>query len=280
MARRIFPNGEDRLIYGYTNGGAALTSKSGSTVTIYADSACTVLADIRTEAGGAIAGSVLAVGSDSRIPRFQGPDGTPYGVDTLYALVQGNVAPGEPIYARIDDRLDTDTFIRCTSSTHPTAPIDDQLIYESDTNKFLRWDTATSLWLSVNKKYPTDIVGVTANSAAITAETTIATSSVLAADGVTRFDIKGTWAGFTSTVATDQATYALYEDGVQIARVNRYSQSTAAGGGDGGTVERVGYLPAAGNHTYTLRLARAVGTGTVTNIAAATLPTQIVVKEA
>ena len=146
MTRRIFPNEENRLAYGYTSAGVAYTNKSGSTVTIYTDSAATSLADILTEAGGAIAGSVLTVSADGRMPRFQGPDGTPYGTDTLYALLQGNVAPGEPIYARYDDRLDRDTVVRCTSATRPTSPSDDQLIYETDTERVMRYNLGDTTW--------------------------------------------------------------------------------------------------------------------------------------
>lgn len=149
MTRRTFPNEENRLVYGYTTAGAEVTSKAGATVTIYTDSACTTLASIQTEAGATISGSVLTISSDSRIPRFLGPDGTPFGVDTLYALVQGAVAPGEPVYARYDDRLDRDTVIRCTSGTRPTSPLDDQLIYETDTERIMRYHLATTTWIIV-----------------------------------------------------------------------------------------------------------------------------------
>lgn len=149
MTRRIFSNEENRLVYGYTAAGAEVTSKAGATVTIYTDSACTTLANIQTEAGVAIPGSVLTISSDSRIPRFLGPDGTPFGVDMLYALVQGAVAPGDPVYARYNDRLDADTVIRCTSATRPTSPVDNQLIYETDTDRVMRYHTATSTWITV-----------------------------------------------------------------------------------------------------------------------------------
>lgn len=282
MARRIFPNDENRLVYGYTAAGEALTSKSGTTVRIFSDSGCTTLADIQTLAGATISGSLVPVDANSLMEKFKGPDGTPYGLDTLYGWPSGSVDTAEQfaIHSIYDDRLDLDTFIKCTSSTRPTTPTDDQMIYETDTGKLLYYDTASTKWLSVKKAYTPDVVEVVANSAAVSAETTIATSSTIAADGQTKFDITGCWAGFTSTVATDIHEYRLYEDSTLIAAVSRYANSTTANAGDGGTVIKRGRQPSAGNKVYTLRIIRLTGTGTITNLASSTKPTTIEVKEA
>ncbi len=277
MTRRIFPNEENRLVYGYTSADTELTSKAGATVTIYTDSACTTLANILTEAGGAVSGSVLTVDSDSRMPRFQGPDGTPFGVDTLYALVQGNVAPGEPIYARADDRLDRDTVIRCTSATRPGSPVDGQLILETDTDKLLIYKASVTQWITPRLDYARVKTTVTSNSAAVSAETTLATANIVG-DGITKFKITGQWGAFTSTVVTDVFQYELYEDSTRIAAINRYAQSTTASAGDGGSITAE-LTPTSGAKAYTLRVVRLSGTGTITNIAAATQPTTIVVEE-
>lgn len=101
MARLVGPDDASRLAYRIRTGDRALLDAAGLTTTVYSDAAGTVLADIRTQPGGAtIAGSALTIGADSLIPLFQFPDG----VDTVYARVGGG-AP-YPLYARTDDRLD------------------------------------------------------------------------------------------------------------------------------------------------------------------------------
>lgn len=280
MARRLFPNDEDRLAYGYGSAGSYFTSKAGSTVTIYTDAAGTTLADITDTSSVAVPGSVLTVGADSRIPQFYGPDGTPYGVDVLYAKIAGASSTVE-IHGRYDDRLDRDTFIRCTSGTRPTSPSDDQLIYETDTDRFLRYDLASTQWRSPKRKYSADVNELTATVSGIsTVETTLITSSVIAADGVTAFNIEGFFPNLTSTVATDVFAFRLYDGATQIAAVNRYAQSTSAGAGDGGTVVKRGYIPTAGNHTFTLKCVRSSGTGSVSVNAAPTAPGMLEVREA
>lgn len=86
MARLVFPNAEDRLVYTALGDGQSLLSRRGLPVTIYTDAAGTTLANILTIAGAAITGSVLTVDTDSLLPLFQGPDG----VDTLYAKPAGS----------------------------------------------------------------------------------------------------------------------------------------------------------------------------------------------
>lgn len=278
MARYTFPGTGDKLVYQVSGGD--ILALANTSVAIYTDLACTTLADIQDSGGIAVPGSVLVTDSSSRLPDFKGPNGTPYGADTLYARVVGQVGNGTAIYARTDERLDSDTVVHCTSATRPTSPIDDQLIFETDTNKFLRWSTADNLWLTVVRKYAPDVVEVVANSAAFSALTTLATSNTIACDGVTAFDIMAQWSGGTCSIATDVFLFQLFEDGTQIAEIRRYAQSTAAGATDGGQVFKKKRVPSAGNHVYTLKAVRSSGTGTYTNLATASAPTFIEVKEA
>ena len=80
MARRTFS--QSRLAYRITGSDSNLLSAAGTQVAVYANQACTVLADIKTLNDQALPGSVLTVDASSQIPRFLGPsDGT----DTLWA---------------------------------------------------------------------------------------------------------------------------------------------------------------------------------------------------
>lgn len=79
MARRRFS--QDRLAYRVSGSDSPLLSAAGTQVTVYANQACTVLADIRTIDGATLPGSVLTVDAVSQIPLFLGPDD---GADTLW----------------------------------------------------------------------------------------------------------------------------------------------------------------------------------------------------
>lgn len=74
MARSVFP--QDRLVYKIGSVGSALYSAATTQVTVYADSACTVPADIQDLSGVTIAGATVTIDSTSQIPRFMGPDGS------------------------------------------------------------------------------------------------------------------------------------------------------------------------------------------------------------
>jgi len=99
VARLLGPDENTRLAY-ISTAGSTLRSAAGKSAIIYADSAASTLADILTEAGGAVSGSTLTIDAYSRFPLFQFPDG----VDTVYAVVNGG--PTVALYARTDDRLD------------------------------------------------------------------------------------------------------------------------------------------------------------------------------
>lgn len=71
MARYLFP--QDRLVFRYGAPGTPLYSPQGETLTIYADQAGTVPANIQTP-GGVSQDNVLEIGPDCLIPEFKGPD--------------------------------------------------------------------------------------------------------------------------------------------------------------------------------------------------------------
>lgn len=105
MARLTFSDEGSRLVYSPGLTGAALLNGVGTVVTMYSDAGCTVLADIQTVGGVAIASAQLTVDANSLLPLFLGPaDGT----DTLYAKPAGaNAASASKVYARADDRIDS-----------------------------------------------------------------------------------------------------------------------------------------------------------------------------
>lgn len=96
MARLTGPEEGVRAVY-LRNG---LVRAQGRRLTLYADSALTTLADVRTVDGGLIPGSTLLVDTSSRIPLFQYPDS----VDVVYTSVDNG--PVIPLYARYDSRID------------------------------------------------------------------------------------------------------------------------------------------------------------------------------
>ncbi len=100
MARLIGPDEASRLLY--TNSPRQLASVAQNTaVVMYTDATLTTLADIVAVDGSALPGSSVLVDAYSRLPLFQYPNG----VDTVYCSVGGG--PSTPIYARTDDRLDS-----------------------------------------------------------------------------------------------------------------------------------------------------------------------------
>jgi hypothetical protein len=97
VARKTFP--DDRSAY-FIRGGA-FRSLAGETATVYSDAGGTTLANIQTVGAVAIPSAQLTIDSDSRLPLFLGPDG----VDLVYVVIDGH--DPVPVYARVDDRLDS-----------------------------------------------------------------------------------------------------------------------------------------------------------------------------
>lgn len=111
MARRTFP--QDRMAYRVAGPGSYLYSAATTTVVVYADEACTVLADIQDLEGAPLAGSALVVDATSQLPRFLGPaDGT----STLWVKGAGSaVALTADVGTRVEDA-------EAALSAHLTAP--------------------------------------------------------------------------------------------------------------------------------------------------------------
>lgn len=98
MDRKIGPDEGSRKVELIVND--IFRARRNRPVTIFLDSAATILADILTLDGALIAGSVVYTDAYSMLQLFQ----FPLGVDTVYGSSDGG--PVWPIYARTDDRLD------------------------------------------------------------------------------------------------------------------------------------------------------------------------------
>lgn len=97
-ARELFPL--DRVALRVTLPDQPVMPAVGAQFTVYADAACSTLADITDLAGNAIPGSVIAVGADSRLPQFQGPAGVSF---LWLRAADGTILP---IEASAGSRLD------------------------------------------------------------------------------------------------------------------------------------------------------------------------------
>lgn len=106
MTRWLFPG--DRLTFRYGAPGTPLYSPQGETVTIYTNSAATVLAGIQAPDGTPI-DSTLDIGSDCLIPEFLGPDGltevwaknSAGTITALYATTGGIVSSLSSVYVPV-----------------------------------------------------------------------------------------------------------------------------------------------------------------------------------
>jgi hypothetical protein len=102
------------MAYRVAGPGSYLYSAATTTVVVYADEACTVLADIQDLEGAPLAGSALVVDATSQLPRFLGPaDGTA----TLWVRGSGgiSVSLGAEVEARVEDA-------EAALAAHLTAP--------------------------------------------------------------------------------------------------------------------------------------------------------------
>lgn len=98
MARLVGPVDASRsscvtaAINALTLAGAAFNPEA-LVATVYADAACTTLADILTTTGGPVYRSRLSIGADWKLPQFQFPDGA----STVYVRIAGS--PATAVYA-------------------------------------------------------------------------------------------------------------------------------------------------------------------------------------
>lgn len=97
MARHVFPDNGDRIVF---SASTYLHSGAGVQFRIYANAGATVLADIQTLLGVAIAGSTITVGEDSLLPEFLGPND---GTKVLYAHQVDGTGPVSVIQAKASD---------------------------------------------------------------------------------------------------------------------------------------------------------------------------------
>jgi hypothetical protein len=119
---------------------------------------------------------------------------------------------------------------------------------------------------------------VTSNSSATsgTTELVLATLGAYTADGSTEIELAFSWYFFGGTVAGEQYIVRLYDgptagSGTQLAGCVQITATATSVLIPGDTI-RHRYTPAAGSHTYTARVVRNTGTGTVTLNASSTAP--------
>jgi hypothetical protein len=114
---------------------------------------------------------------------------------------------------------------------------------------------------------------VTANSAAFSALTTLATAPAITTDGLTQVEVVFSFFDITKTVAGDAVNVSIYE-GASVLMTYRLASVADPGGGS----IRVVHTPAAGTRTYSVQASRVTGSGTATLQAAATYPAILTVK--
>lgn len=129
MTRVVGPESNSRFVY-RTLGSTILTA-AGASVVVYAEETGGTLADILTEVGAAIPGSVVTVNAYSQLPLFQFPDG----VSTVFVEVAGG--PRTAVYnstvfgagtggglTLLDDDIVVDFSTDAVARTSTTTPID------------------------------------------------------------------------------------------------------------------------------------------------------------
>lgn len=163
-----------------------------------------------------------------------------------------------------------DTIRIVTSGTRPSDPYMGQMVFESDTKKFVGYGGTD--WAQRDAGGQLGYAQVVANQATITAEVDITGLSVTVTVGTgRRVKITGSlyWTN-TGTAGTDLTK--IYEDGVQI-NERAIPANTAAHGVECVVVK----TPTAGSRTYKVRGQATAGTGT--SNASATFPAFIVVED-
>lgn len=124
-------------------------------------------------------------------------------------------------------------------------------------------------------KIPSTITQVTANSAAISTETTIATAAAITGDGTSKVKVSFSFWDLIGTVTADVFELRI-KNGVTTLAAIRYRTTT--GSQFGGSFFALD-TPAAGSQTYTVTLSRIGGTGTAAVQAGATTPMNLSVEQ-
>jgi parallel beta-helix repeat protein len=118
MTRLVGPDESCRVVY-LPDGTARA---QGSSAPLYADEACTILADVRSMTGDVIAGSTVLVDAWSKLPLMQYPDSA----DVIYTVINGG--PVTALYARADDRIDALTVRVAAVEPGGDSSVDDSTL--------------------------------------------------------------------------------------------------------------------------------------------------------
>lgn len=166
------------------------------------------------------------------------------------------------------------TLSDVTSSTRPSVPYEGELIYETDTNKFVGFGGTD--WAPRDAGGQIGYAQVTASQSGITAETALTSLTLTLTPGTGR-RIKITGVGrFQSTIADDTFELRLKKDGSQV----QASQGLCRPANSDIPLS-VTFIesPTAVSHTYNLFLARVTGTGSGTLTAAGVAPAFILIED-
>ena len=134
--RWTFP--QDRLVYSYSLGGPLYPLAAGSSLSIFLDQDCTEPADLQDISGHSI-GNVIAIGNDTLLPLFLGPDST-YSEEVLALWAQPPGATGtyqlDAVLAeRISQQLQQKQILVSAIEPDPTGLQTDQLWYDKSTEE-------------------------------------------------------------------------------------------------------------------------------------------------
>lgn len=162
------------------------------------------------------------------------------------------------------------TFTVCTSGTHPASPVVGDSLFETDTGKFLQWQSSTTGW---TPPWNSDF-GNMGSATATTNQATITTIADLTSLTVTftaignrRYKVRGNLL-ISGTIALDQWTLTL-ADGSNAVKQTWIATVAAANEVKPITPEFVVTGLAAGSQTLKFRLAKTSGTGSAASNAGA-----------
>lgn len=168
-------------------------------------------------------------------------------------------------------------LIPCTSSSRPAFPYTGMHVYETDTGRQVIYDG--SAWVTAKRTIPAVTATLTTNSGSTsgTGEITPLTSPAITGDGVTKVKVTASFFGIAGqTVGGDTFEVRIKRGATQLQSIRVKTSGTST---EGGCTLMVVDTPPAGSVTYTVAMARVLGTGTAQLGAGATAPATITVEQ-